>query len=263
MALRSSLGAALCIVLVGCSDSAEPEDDGGGGRGGAGATGPEGCTEPTTVACSDQAIQTLNLQDDVPQVAITNEPDGEGFLALVDATAGGDPFDPDPTAYTYGKFTDTGLVKVDINDEDALDSMDWDIAFRRYIVRINSGHSGPSCVLAVRMPPETNYDTTTGVPPELTYRKDEMFTDSCELIPDGSGLENSPATALSSFWTYPGCVQMTGNVFVLALADGRQLKLTITDYYLPEYQDMCDENGSVPMVETGAGNYRVRWAFLP
>ena len=46
----------------------------------------------------------------------------------------------------YAKFTANGLVKLDtLSDMTALDSMDWDIAFRRYVVRINSGFSGPSC----------------------------------------------------------------------------------------------------------------------
>jgi hypothetical protein len=141
--------------------------------------------------------------------------------------------------------------------------MDWDIAFRRYVVRINSGHSGPSCVTAARVPGTPVYDDITAVPDGLMPRTDEYFTDTCELIPDGSGLENSPATALSSYWTYPGCVQMTGNVFVVTTQQGRQLKLMVTHYYNPESQDQCDTQGSVPMMGSDAANFRVRWALLP
>jgi hypothetical protein len=228
---------------------------------GPGGSGPA-CTEPGTVPCEDQVLLAMNLKDDVSAGAITNQADGSGWISAIDATAGG-AFNPDPTSYTYGRFTDQGLVKVDISDEAGLASMEWDIAFRRYVARINSGHSGPSCVTSARVPGTATYDSITAVPDGLTFRTDEYFTESCELIPDGTGLEGSPATALSSFWEYPGCVQMTGNVYVIELADGRNLKLTVQSYYEPTIQQQCQSTGMVPMTDTGAANYLVRWAFLP
>jgi hypothetical protein len=141
--------------------------------------------------------------------------------------------------------------------------MDWDIAFRRYIMRVNSDDSGPSCVTAARtIPGSTTYEALAAVPPDLKYNKDDYFTDSCELIPDGSGLPGSPATALSSYWSYPGCVAMTGNVFVLELKDGRHLKLIVDAYYkdLDGQQD-CNDMGSAGM--SPGATMRVRWAFLP
>ena len=162
----------------------------------------------------------------------------------------------------YARFTDAGLEKVEISDEDSLLSMDWDIAFRRYVVRINSANSGPSCVNAARVPGEADYEGLTTVPEGLQFRADEYFTDSCEVIPDGTGLPGSPATALSSFWSYPGCVQMTGNVFVVRPADGRHLKLTIASYYNDASQTQCQEEDTVPKSGSGAANYQVRWSYL-
>jgi hypothetical protein len=205
-------------------------------------------------------ILGLNLQNDDADGDIENEADGEGWHSTVDATAGGS-FNPDPPSFVHARFTDTGLEKVDITDEDSLASMDWDIAFRRYVVRINSGHSGPSCVSAARVPGEGDFDGLTEVPDDLNYREDEYFTESCEIIADGTGLPDSPATALGSFWSYPGCVQMTGNVFVVRLADGRHLKLTITQYYDDAAHTECQEEGSVPE-DNGSGTIQVRWAFL-
>jgi hypothetical protein len=213
------------------------------------------------VPCSDQVIQGLAFADEPAPGKLDSQAEGAGFLAIVDATAGG-PFNPDPDSYVYGKFTDGGLVKVALSDEESLDSMDWDIAFRRYIVRINSANSGPSCVRAARVPGEADYDGLAAVPDGLSYDADEYFTESCDLIPDGSGLEGSPATALSGYWTYPGCVKMTGNVYVLELASGRHLKLVVAAYYEPAVQDQCDSTGSVPMGSPGA-TLRVRWAWLP
>src|SRR5262245_16087908 len=110
------------------------------GMGGAG--GGTGACMPGTVACSDQVILEPNLQKDITKGLITDMADGTGWISAVDATAGG-AFAPTPESYTYAKFTDQGLTKVMISDEMALDSVDWDIAFRRYVIRINSGNSGP------------------------------------------------------------------------------------------------------------------------
>lgn len=263
--------------MTGCGDDTSANDGaggsgnaasgGGGGTagGGGGGGGPgAGCTEPTEVSCSDAVFLNMNLQDDITPGLVNSTADGAGFTSTIDATAGG-AFTADPTSFTYVKFADAGLQKVELNDEDSLGSMDWDLALRRYVVRINSGNSGPSCVTAARVPPGTTYDALTEEPADLAYRVDEYFTPSpdCTIIPDGSGLENSPATALSSFWTYPGCVQMTDNVFVVGLADGRRVKLTFSSYYEPAIQEQCDTAGTIPMGDTGAGNYVIRWAYLP
>ncbi|MDI1483324.1 HmuY family protein [Polyangium sp. y55x31] len=242
---------------------------GSGGSGGAGGTGGDGggvavgCDEPTAVPCEDQVIQGMNLQNDIAPGLITNEPDGEGFRSGIDATAGG-AFVSDPDSYVYGKFTETGLQKVEISDEDSVTSMDWDIAFRRYVVRINSGNSGPSCVAATRVPgADVKYEDVMAAPENVPFRKDEYFSEACELIPDGSGLPGSPATALSGFWTYTSCVKMTGNVFAVRLADGRTVKLIVDTWYEPSVQEQCNTTDSIPMMNTGSANFRIRWAFLP
>jgi hypothetical protein len=239
----------------------------GGAGGGAGGTGTGGgagsaalCTMPVTVACSDQVILDMNLQKPPAAGAITSTADGAGWTSTIDATAGG-AFASVPDSYTYGKFAANGLTKVAIGDEDALTSMDWDIAFRRYVVRINSGDSGPSCVQAAPVPGK-KYEEVTAVPDQPSYHPDDYFTDSCDFIPDGSGLMNSPATALSGYWSYPGCVKMTDHVFVVELASGKHVKLIVDDYYTPAVQDQCNTQGSVPMSNSGSANFIVRWSFL-
>jgi len=257
-----SVVAALSLSIVAaCGDSGDTSGTSSNGGSGGGGTAQPACTDPTPVPCEDQVVLQMNLKSTPTDTGITNTTEGAGFVSLIDATAGG-PFSTDPTSYTYGRFTDDGLVKVDISDEDSLDSMDWDIAFRRYVGRINSGHSGPSCVTAARLPGTPDYDALSAEPDNLTFRADNYFTESCELIPDGSGLEGSPATALSSYWSYPGCVAMTGNVYVLELASGRKLKLTVTSFYNDDVQQQCDTQGTIPMTNTGSGVLRVRWAFL-
>jgi hypothetical protein len=255
----------LSFSLVACGD-----DTGGSGGGGTGGGGQGGgatvepiCTEPTAVVCEDQVVLLMNLQNDRAPGLVTNTPDGSGWVTTIDATAGG-AFTDDPHSYVYARFTDQGLVKVELSDEEALVSMDWDIAFRRYIVRINSGNSGPSCVSAGRVPGSVGYEALTSAPDNLTLRTDEYLTppDSCEIIADGTGLPGSPATALSSYWTYPGCVQMTGNVFVVRPADGRKLKLTVDSFYNAAAQEQCQTQGTVPTSNSGAANFSIRWSYL-
>lgn len=241
---------------------------GGGGAGGAGGGGAGGggiapqCTEPTAIACTDAILLDLNLQPDVAPGLINSDgaPSGGGWISMIDATAGG-AFVSIPDSYVYAKFGSGGLTKVEISDEDSLTSMDWDIAFRRYVVRINSGDSGPSCVEAGRVP-NAKYEEVTSLPDTITYHPDDYFTDSCDFIPDGSGLESSPATALSGYWTYPGCVKMSDYVFVLALADGHHVKLVVDSYYEPSIQEQCDTTDMVPMGDTGAANFVMRWSYL-
>ena len=220
------------------------------------------CSSPTEVKCQDQLIQQLNLKTAVAPGLIDNTADGLGYKTHVDATAGGF-MAANPSGYVYASFTDSGLVKKDLDDSHALSSMDWDIALRRYVLRINSGGSGPSCVQVARMPSSTNFDTLTSVPADIPWRTDDIMTPSCELIADGSGLPSSPNTALASYYSYPGCLKMTGNVFVLRRQDGRKIKLMITAYYNEDVQATCQTNGMInSMAPTGSGNVRIKWAFM-
>jgi hypothetical protein len=256
--------AALSFPLVaGCPSSPTNDDAGGSDAATTSDAGPPdgggmACT-PVDPSCQDQSISMLDFFDTVSPAAITEEGTTAGeFLTMVDATAGG--MTPSQS-YVYARFTDAGLEKVEISDEDALLSTEWDIAFRRFIIRLNSGVSGPSCVHAARTAPSTTFDGLTSVPEGLTYRTEEYFTDgSCDLVPDGSGL-GSPATALSSYWTYPGCVSMTHNVYVVQPASGRHVKLEVVGYYPAANQEMCDTTGSVP-IPSGGGQIRIRWAFM-
>lgn len=260
------LGSLLALFPACSSDPATTGPGGSGGSGGAGGAGGGGgmmavCTDPAAVPCEDQVIQGMNFQGEAAPGLITEEADGAGFRVHVDATAGGFGVQ-NPHSYVYGRFTETGLEKVEISDDDSIGSMDWDIAFRRSTIRINSGNSGPSCVAATRMQDGTKYEDVNAAPENLPYRTDEYFSEACEMIPDGSGLPGSPAVAVH-FWTYNGCVKMNGNVFVVRLADGRHVKLIVDSYYEPAVQEQCDTTDTIPMMGTGSGNVRFRWAFLP
>jgi hypothetical protein len=179
--------------------------------------------------------------------------EGPDFVSVVDATAGGF---PPSRPYTYVKLRDDGMQMVDVTDADAFASMDWDLAFRRYIIRLNSGVSGPSCVAATMLPVGTLFDDVVVVPDDAIFDEEAYFNESCTLIEDHSGIR-SPGTVLQHTWEYPGCVKMTHNVYIVRLATGRSVKLEQLAFY--DHQDVCDVDGTF---ENYGGHVRIKWAWL-
>ncbi len=239
------------LTLTGCpttddDDSAGDDDDAAG----------EAC-EPEDVPCVDDIILDLSLHDDkVADVEVSTTADGDDFVSVVDATAGGynqaanNPF-------VYMAFTDEGLEHVEIDDETALESQEWHIAARRFIIRLNGGSSGPSCVGA-RTFPEMDYDDLTEEPAGTTYFMDDYYSADCTIINDSSGLPGSPQVVLGPWWHYQDCVATTGVPALIQLDDGRLVKLVVEAYYA-ENQDNCNDN-STP--GTTSAYYTWRWSFV-
>ncbi len=222
------------------------------------ATGPEAvCTEPVEVGCVDELILGLGLHDDKSSEGeVANTADGEDWVTAVDATAGGYN-DASKNPWIYIRFTEDGAEKVEIDDESALESMDWHMALHRYKIRINSGDSGPSCV-SVSPKIEGDYASLTEVG-EPTWYQDAYMTASCEVTNESSGLPSSPQVAMSPWWSYESCVKTTGTPFLVQLDDGHVLKLVVEAYYLTG-QEECNSTGSTSDRESG--NYTLRWQYL-
>lgn len=222
---------------------------------------PAGCEETTPVVCEDALVSALNLQaGEVSPQDFTNDVGEESISVDVDATAGGLVADP-RQSYLYARFTDSGLEKVAINDDEALDSAEWDIAFHRYIIRLNGGSSGPSCVKAVAT--GESFDAVTAAPTS-GYQPDDQFTESCEFRADAEAEdpenEQDYGVVLAPYYDYVGCLQMTGEVFVVELASGQHVKLEVTHFYEDEAQQECNELGS--NIPIGSANIQLRYAFL-
>lgn len=256
MRATQSIALALaCGALLACGDDrdASPSDTSKAGSGGS--------AQLREVTCTDESVQKLVLFEAASKGQIKDElHEGDTFESVVDATGGG----MTPTqSFVYARFTDNGLKRVDVGDEKAFSSLDWDIAFRRYVIRVNSGVSGPGDVTVARTQPDTMFDSVTEVPDDLDFRKEEYFTESCDLVNDSSGLPGGPGTALASFWSYPSCVSMTHNVYVLEVTQPkkRHVKLEVQAYYSLQVQRLCDKEGRTTQ-PSGAGNIRVRWAFI-
>ena len=215
------------------------------------------CEERMEIECEDAAILDLSLQDDqVSDGVVSTSEDGTDFVSTVDASAGGyNGASSNP--WVYVKFTETGLEKVEIDDESALESMDWDLSLRRFILRLNGGSTGASCVGSASFL-ESTYTDLVSVPDGLTYVQDDFYSDDCTIINDSSGLPGSPQVALAPWWTYDGCVQTTMIPHLIQLADGAVVKLVVESYYESD-QEACNAG-------TGSGDgsaiYTLRWTFM-
>lgn len=260
MRARSLLSVVLGFVLGCPPGDTGPVSADSGDTAAAQDTGPDAvCAEPTEVECVDDMISDLSLQDSkTSKGEIGTGEDGEDHLDALDASAGGYS-SSSKNAYLYAKFTDSGLQKVELTDEAALESMDWDIAARRFIVRLNGGSSGPSCVGALAVEGQS-YAEVTEVPDDAAYQMDDFYDKDCRIKEDSRGLPGNPDVALGAWWAYPDtCVATTDQPFLVQLADGRVAKLAIETYYADDGQETCNADGST----TAEGGYlTVRWRFL-
>ena len=253
-------------VADGRVDATAPDDGGpsvdAGGEGDASVPdgGTPGACTPSEVPCVDTQILDLVLFEEASDASVENEELEDGsWRSVIDSSAGG--LTP-AESFVYVRFTDAGLERVDVSDVGAFESVGWDLAARRYLLRLNAGVSGPSCVVGARTAAETEFGALTDVPESLEFRTEAYYTTpSCELVPDGSGI-GSPGTAISSFWSYRSCVSMTGNVYVIRLADGGHVKLEVETYYAPDVQAYCDETGMLPGGPSGSGHLTLRWAWI-
>lgn len=210
--------------------------------------------------CASGATIQLDLLSVVaPTGLVTSTPlAGGGFTSTVDARVGGIAAN---TSGVYVRFTRTGLVQELISDTQALQSMDWDLTFKRVTVRLNGGDSGPSCVDAARLTPGTNFASVTTPPPSLTFVADDFQDPQCAFIADPSGL-SLPSVALTPWYTYQSCVVTTGAVFVVRTRTGELIALTIDQYYQSAaHQQSCNQSGTVPMGTVGAV-FTLRWRYL-
>lgn len=164
-------------------------------------------------------------------------------IAQVDATAGGS------ANYSKNPFIYLDLIggkKVAITDVQAVQSGDWDIAFKRWQIKLNGGDSGPGGVGAARVDGKTLPEVTAA--PAGPYGEDSYFDAKCVAkLDDIMGL----GTVLSDWYEYDGVTMQLApkkEVIVLPRRDKKgHIKLQLTGYY----KGMA------------GGNYALSWSFLP
>ncbi|MEM6532153.1 MAG: HmuY family protein [Myxococcota bacterium] len=250
----SKVGWLSVFALVACGDDTDVDD--------AGQNVSPICTEPVAVPCEDEAFGALSLNEiEASSAMVSTNQVGGIFRSTVDATAGG--FGAQPQgAYVYVRFRDSGLERLNLTDTEALSSMDWDMAFQRFRIRLNSGTSGPSCVAAARLPDDANFTSLDSAPENAEFRQENFFSSSCTVIADGAnGPFGGPQFVMGGYYTYTTCLTMNGSVYIIQLANGRQVKFTVDSYYERSAQDACNSDSDT-FAPTGSGTFAVNWAFL-
>ncbi len=149
------------------------------------------------------------------------------YNAQIDATAG------DENTFGENPFVYVDLVlrkKVEISDVQAQKSTNWDIAFKRWQIKINGGDSGPGYTLLSRVDAAGLADVTDA--PSGPYHTDAYFDSQCGLISDWLG---GLGTALSDWYDYDMKLHHLvpkKEVIVLTRRDGQgHIKLQLNDYY--------------------------------
>jgi hypothetical protein len=163
--------------------------------------------------------------------------------AEIDATAGGS------MASSKNPFVYLDLIngkKVDVTDVQAQDSPDWDVALKRWQIKINSGDSGPGGVTVAPIDGKDLAEVTAA--PTARFEADRYFDSKCQVQLDAIG---GLGTQLSDWYDYEtGTSRITPikRVYVLKRRDGKgHIKLQILGYY----------KGMT------SANYTLHWSLLP
>ena len=242
----------LLATLSGCSSDAVDTAGAAGSSatGGSGATAGSASVVPTPSGCSAALKQSLSLVDEVStaRVSIVSEDTDERTL-FVDASVGGlNGQDSHPWVYIA---LATGEA-VAVTDLEALSSTAWDLAFKRSVVRTNSGDSGPGMGGAIRiaLPWDTVTRTTLGTKALPT---EAWFDADCMLALDSAQNLVTTFSGWSEYDETNHVLSAADVVFITAGADGSLYKVAILDYY----GTPTGAHGTV------AGRYQVRVAPLP
>lgn len=213
------------------------------------------CPELAEIPCEDDLVQDLLTDDgEISDGAVTTTTDGDDFVTVVDATAGG-MNQAANNPWVYVRFGADGASRVDISDEDALESAEWHLALRRFLVRANSGDGGPSCVGVAKMA-AYDYADLTEEPSGTEYQIEDFYDASCTLQMDN--YQMSPKFATYGWWDYSSCVETTMVPFLIQLDDGQILKLVIEAYYGSGQED-CNSTGAMG---SDSGMITLRWSML-
>jgi hypothetical protein len=226
--------------------------EGGAGTGGTGTTGGAGGSGATGGGseCTNALEEALAPVDKVSDDDVIPGALAEGAREVyIDATAGGfQAAAMNPAVYV--KLSDG--TKVAVTDPASMSSTDWDLAFKRYVVRSNSGDGGPGNAGAAFLNNKDFAATTLADAQAAMLEQELWFDENCEYELDAT---NGLVTSFSSWFMYEGMVlSPQPGTWVVRGADGASLyKLEFLTYYADP------DGGEEPTV---GARFRVKVAAL-
>ncbi len=237
----------------GADDEGDVTDDGSddGADGGDGVLD-GGVAEPDAPVVCDPATALPEGYRPVAEVsagAVTNEPDAtlpDVFTTIVDASAGGAAGQATQPFVYLDLEAEGGAGKLEIDDAASFESTDWDIALKRFVIRSNSGDSGPAdAEVASVQSKELTFDDDV---PSDRFSDDDWVSSDCVLEQANGG----PRTRFSNWYrVQAGRFEAQPVVHLVRLGAGRYAEIDVVTYY----GDEADPNRS--------GVYVLHWRRFP
>ena len=201
-------------------------------------------------SCSAALRQALGLVDAASEseVSVLEGEQGSELVVFVDASAGGI---NGQDAYPWVYVSLASGTPVGLTDIEALASDDWDLAFKRFVVRTNSGDGGPGKggALRVELPWKSVTLDTLGT---RSLPAEDWFDDDCNLTIDEQGELVTTFAGWHEYDLATHTLMPAPVVYLVRGAAGALYKLAILDYYASP----SSGPGTVP------GRYKLRIAPL-
>jgi hypothetical protein len=238
-------GALLGLFITACggdegsnttSDSGTTNDTGGSVDAGADVT-PDAAVEEDVATVGDVStppdvdentcpqvdlIEAWPLVDDIAIGSVETEAADSSSVVTIDAAAGGSA-ESRNNAFVYVDLTTGEMVR--LTDTESLIDTEWQLAFRRTNLRLNSGDSGPGTWEMAKVS-DTTFDAVTSIPDDANWQTDVTFESDCDIIFDPI---NNPFTAIhylnignesgSSSWYFyggeAGVSPVEGDIYII------------------------------------------------
>ena len=199
--------------------------------------GEVGSPDVSTGRCGSKMVDEWPLHDKVSTGEVKVTQKDKIWEATIDASAGGSKnARQNPFVYFDLKLG----KKVDISDIKALQDSTWDLAFKRVVIRSNSGDSGPG-MRSVAKVEKSTLEQIIPPPKDSAYVTDKHLDDKCQLLTDPI---QTPLTAFNllnpnnpsgsqSWYSYggPGGINpVQGDIYFVRRADGEAFKLQIVSW---------------------------------
>jgi len=225
----------LSCVLAACSssplESAAAGGDGDGSSAGAAATAGTGASAgaPAFVnGCSAARAQLLGAIATVSSGTVRVIADTAGVKTLyVDATAGGQ---NGAVTHPYTFVALSNTTKAAVNDLSSLESVAWDLAFKRTQIYVNGGEGGPGVGASVFLSKDFA-DVTSADLSSVDLLSEKFFDDDCNPYVDLTG---AAATSFSKWYNYDDethLVSPVSGTWLVRGAAGQYFKLRFDSYY--------------------------------
>jgi len=219
---------ALSCLVAACSSSPLDSTAAGGAGGGSASAGASGTDGTFVDSCSAARAQQLGAIETTSTGAVQLLSDSGGIKTLyVDATAGGqNGVSTHPWLFlALGDGTKTA-----VSDVTSLQSLAWDLAFKRALIYTNGGEGGPgkgaSAFLAKDFANVTSADAAGA-----DFFTEKFFDDDCNAIVDLTG---ASSTSFSTWYNYDEATHVLSPVvgtWLVKGATGKLFKLRFKSYY--------------------------------